>query len=454
MTRIRLISVADASRRKALFSSLLVLAAAVLLLNWSRASFATENPTSLERLQEQEVLLAELETAQGSLAPDLVTPLRTMIELLREQSEFERAAKVQERLLTVMEANAADQSPDWIPLLKELVASRINLEETSGVAELLRQLRILNAAGGDFPELVRAVELEAHWLMTEGAGTTREQRIRSFLRAQEIISNRFGFLIDELFDKDDPRVPLWMYHIAKNNFKLYELIDVGFEGNSRTLLRLLGPPSSGPFTVKVNYLDRIEDMEQFFATAGDLQAQAMARLYAADFALRSNRSAAFEMYGEAREMLLGAGVPEDRISLYFSRPQMIPASHFHLTLEEAIAGQEADLAAWRPEGKDVTHVATYTAWNDTTPVLAAPISDHVFWDSESSYYEAILRFNISESGSVSAVDILDFEPGDRGVRRSVRRAILNKQLRPAMEEGRGQRLRDVYMRVLIPRTEE
>ena len=454
MSRIRLISVADASRRKALFSSLLVLAAAVLLLNWSRASFAAENPTSLERLQEQEVLLAELETAQGSLAPDLVTPLRIMIELLREQSEFERAAEVQERLLTVMEANAADQSPDWIPSLKELVASRINLGETDGVAELLRQLRILNAASGDFPELVSTVELEAHWLMTEGAGTTREQRIRSYLRAQEIISNRFGLLIDELFENDDPRVPAWMYHAARYSYQLLELIDVGFEGDTRTLRRLTDPHPFGPLKVSMDILARIHDMEQIFATADNPQAAAMAKLYAADFALRFDQTAAFELYGEAREMLLGAGVPEDRISLYFSRPQMIPASHFHLTLEEAIAGQEADLAAWRPEGKDVTHVATYTAWNDTTPVLAAPISDHVFWDSESSYYEAILRFNISESGSVSAVDILDFEPGDRGVRRSVRRAILNKQFRPAMEEGRGQRLRGVYMRVLIPRTED
>jgi len=69
--------------------------------------------------------------------------------------------------------------------LREMIASRAGAGGTDGVGELLRQLRILNAAKGDWPELVHTVELEAHWLMTGGAGKTHGERIENFLRARK-----------------------------------------------------------------------------------------------------------------------------------------------------------------------------------------------------------------------------------------------------------------------------
>lgn len=454
MTRIRSISAAAASRWEPQFSCLRVLTAATLAL-WVSGGFAASDEDWLEQMQAQELLLTELESTRGPLDPELVAPLQTMIELMREQSEFERAAELLDRLLAVMETNAGEQSPDWIPALKEMVTSRVNSGETDGVEGLLRQMRILNAARHDYTELIRTIELEAHWLMTEGAGTVHAQRISSFIRAQEILTNRFAYLIGELFEQNDPRTVPWLYQVARNSFQLLELIDFDFRNNDHIQKELERQiPLLSEIRLRINYLIWIHEIGEHFSAVDDLEGQAMAKLYEADFVLFVNRSKAFELYAQAYEMLREADVPEERIRVYFSRPQLIPTSHFYSTLEEAIVKQDADLAAWRPEQQGVAHVGTFTAWNDTSPVLAMPVSDHAFWNPPSSYYQAILKLNISSSGSVSAVDMLEFEPEDREVRRKIRRAVQRKRFRPAMEEGRGQRLRDVHMRVLIPRGED
>ncbi len=428
--------------------------AAALTLIWSSGSLAAENPTPLELLQEQETVLGELESAQGALHPDLVTPLQAMVDLLREQSEFERAAELQEQMLEVMQANAGEQSPDWIPSLKEMVAGRANSGATDGVDDLLRGLRILNAAQHDYPELIRTIELEAHWLMTEGAGTTGEQRVKSFLRAQQVLANQYALLIGEFFDKNDPMIIPWMYHATLNNYQLGEMIMFlcAFDDYSRRRLEAQ-IPGVYYYTVKLGNLDWIRDIGEHYSAVDDLEGQAMAKIYEADFVLRASRSEAFELYENARELLREAGVPEERIGLYFSRPQLIPTSRFYPTLEEAIGKQEADIAAWSPEQQGAAHVGTFRAWNESVPAVAMPVSDHVFWDSSSNYYQVIVELNISSAGRVSAVGVIDMEPEDEEFQRYVRRAVLSKRFRPAMVEGRGQSLRDVQMRVLIPRTE-
>ena len=434
-----------------LFSNPGVITVVALAMIWSPVSFAAENPTPLELVQELETVLSELESAQGPLHPDLVAPLQTMVESLREQSEFERAAEMQDRMLDVMLANVDEQSPGWIPSLREMVADQAISSATDGVDDLLRSLRILNAAKGDLPELIHMIELEAHWLMTGGAGITREQRNRSFMRAQEILANRYEYLIGELFEKNDPRIIPWRYHLAKNKHQLGELLTFEYGVDNRTRKSLeVQFPQFFYYELKLNSPSYLQDIGELFSVADDLEGQAMAKIYEADLTLPTSRSRAFELYGEAQEMLRAAEVPEERIRLYFSRPQLIPISRFHSTLEEAIAQQEADLAAWRPEQQGEIHIGTFSAWNETSPVLAAPDSDHVFWDSSSTYSELTVEFNISSAGRTSSVGFLDEEADDEEIRRRVRRVVLSKRFRPAMVEGRGQRLRDVQMRVLLP----
>lgn len=436
--------------------------AAALTLIWSSGSLAAENPASLEQLQEQEMLLGELESAHGSLNPSLVRPLRNMIEMLREQSEFERAAEFQQRLLSVIEANASRQSPDWIPMLKGMVVDQVNSGDTGGVSDLLQQLRTLTAARNDPVALVQTVELQAHWLLTGGAGATHEDRIDNFLAARDLITNDFVYLIRELFDENDPIIVPWIYQVALIQHQTVELLLSGSGIGSRTSHKLdtytaAKPSGSAPIHGFMQHsLNWVQEIGKIMTANGDIEGQAMAKLYEADLEFRVrnyklNRAVVFRKYEEARELLREAEVPEERISLFFSRPRLAPFNRFYPTLEEAIASEEMDLAAWRPEQESTIHAGVFRAWNGSAPRLIEPISDHVFWNPSSNPYQVDLRFNLNSQGIVSSLEVLNVEPADSAIRKRVRQTVKNSRFLPIMEENRRRGVRDIHMRVLVPR---
>ncbi len=73
--------------------------AAAFALTWSPGGFAASDEEWLERMQVQENLLEELQSARGPTDLSLVEPLQAMIVLLRERSEYGRVAELQEHQL-------------------------------------------------------------------------------------------------------------------------------------------------------------------------------------------------------------------------------------------------------------------------------------------------------------------------------------------------------------------
>ena len=198
-------------------------------------------------------------------------------------------------------------------------------------------------------------------------------------------------------------------------------------------------------------MEKTAEMAEILAQAGDIEAQAMAKIYRADFQLLADWASAFKEYDEAIDLLLEAEVPVERIAHFFSRPQLLPLSRFYATLEEAIAHQDAEFHSWRPDSEDANHVAPFAAWNVSAPNVREPLSDNAFWDTSSDFYQFDLEFNIGSRGDVSAVEVLNDESGDRRVRRMALVSVAKQRFRPALVDGRRQRLRDVQMRFLIPR---
>ncbi len=444
------------------FSRYLPICLAACFAFWTTQGFAEEDADRLERLQAQEEILAELESAHGSLNPSLVRPLRNMIEMLRELSEFERAAELQQRLLKVMETNASRQTPDWIPMLKDMVVDQVNSEETGGVSDLLQQLRTLTAARNDPVALVQTVELQAHWLLTGGAGTTHRERVDNFFEARDLLQHDYAYLIRELFDESDPENIHRMYRIALIHNQTANLLlsDYGIGSRAEHKLESFDGVSRLSKTSTSYSLGWVRAIYDALSATGDLEAQAMAKIYEGDFYVtyvtrpQDYSTTPIEKYMEGRELLREAGVSEERIALFFNRPQVVPVRRFHATLEEAIAQQEADLAAWRPEREGAIHAPLFRAWNGSAPRLMEPVSDHVFWDQPAKYFNVDMEFNINGFGrSISPVRVLSASTTDREIQNRVRRAVQGMRFRPILENNRGQRLRDVQMRVLIPRTE-
>lgn len=443
---------------------------------------AEDNAHWLEQMQAQEEALAELESLNGPFDPSLIEPLQAMIRLLEEQSEHERIAELQERQLALMRTNLGLENPQLIPLLEDMVLTRIAIGEFDGVTDNLQMIRNVSANVEDPEVLLRAIDALAYWYLTGGAGNRDRRRAVNFFEARELIEEVEDIAL-ELHGENDPALVPWLYLGAMNLYQLVGLLNSG-EGSSgptiRELVRYDGgmklrtsargftfnPITSNTVTPVIEagelvgemYLreamGKIEDMADIFEAEGNSEGRAMAMIYRSDFQLLMNLGTAFSRYRDAQELLREAGIAEERIDLYFSRPQLLPVNRFHATLEEAIAEQEAELALWRPEREDAINVPPYTAWDEDAPNVREPVSDNAFWELAIDYHQVDVEFNISSRGRVSSVDIVAAEPDDRGSRRYARNGVRDLRFRPVLVEGRGQRLRDVQMRVLLPRRED
>ncbi len=438
------------------------------------SGFAATDEEWLEQMQVQENLLEELRSTRGPTDLSLIEPLQAMIALLGERSEYGRVAGLQELQLELMRINYGPESGELIPLLREMVLNGVEAGDGEGVGNLLRQLRVVSSAQGDPVALLEAIELQAYWHKTGGAGQTHKQRVVSFYEAHELF-DELEIVLNDVFDEDDPAIVPWLYRAYLNKFHLLGLLNsdravravareelawregadalwaIGRSTAGANASRTAGRWAGGRFIPEA--LETVEKVTEIFEGGGDPEAQAMATIYEADFHLLMNWASAWKKYDEARELLREAGVPDERISLFFSRPQQIPYSRFYPTLEEAIAHQETELSRWRPAQEDAAHVAEFTAWSESVPNIRSPISDHVFWNVAPRYYEAELDININSVGFVQHVDVLAFEPENNDVRYRLRRTAEDLRFRPIMEGNRRRRMHDVHIRVLIPRSE-
>ena len=449
---------------------------------FSLAAVAAEDADWLAQMQAQEAILAELESGNGPFDPSLIEPISAMIRLLEQQSDHQRIAELQERQLSVMRTNLGLENPEVLPLLRDMVRTRIALGDADAVGDQMQMIRNL-AARQDGPEaLLQTLDFLAYWYLTAGAGNSNRDRARNFFEARELIEDAEDHAIEE-YGEDNPQAVPWLYLGAMNLYQLVALLNSEQGMVSPTVRELVrhdgamklrssargfsfNPVNSATFTPVVErgelvgelYLrearGKIDDIAGIFEATGNAEAEAMAIVYRSDFQLLLGQGTAFSRYREAMEMLRGAGVAEERIRLFFSRPQALPLSRFFPTLEEAIAHQEAELAVWQPEDADAVHVAPFPAWDETAPNMRAPISDNTFWEFVPDIHVMELEFNINSRGGVSAVDILNAAPDDHRSRRLAREAARQLRFRPAMEEGRGQRLRDVQMQFLLPRRDD
>ena len=436
------------------------------------SGFAATDEEWLEQMQVQENLLEEIRSTRGPTDLSLIEPLQAMIALLGERSEYGRVAELQELQLELMRINHGPESAELTSLLREIVLVGVEAGDRVAVSDHLQQLRVISSAQGDPVALLEAIELQAYWHKTGGAGQTHKQRVVSFFEAHELF-DELEILLDDVFDAGDPAIVPWLYRAYMNKYHLIGMLNsdrevraiareelawregadalwaIGRSTAGTNASRTAGRWAGGRFIPEARQL--ITRMIDVLETAGDFEAQAMAKIYEADFELLLNWASAWDKYSEARELLRAAGVTEERISLFFSRPQQIPYSRFYPTLEEAIAHQESQLSRWRPTREDIAHVAEFTAWSESVPNIRSPISDHVFWNEAPSYYEAELDININSVGFVQHVDVLAFEPENNDVRYRLRRTAEDLRFRPIMEGNRRRRMHDVHIRVLIPR---
>lgn len=448
------------------------------------------------RLLEPLAGLAELQFERGDFDAAAAT-LRRQLQITRNTFGFEdsRLLPLVDSLVRIEIARSDwQQVADYLDLRSQIFIGSFDESRTLEEGEDLLNLEDVAAR----MELANALSLQSGWLMQQVALTPTRDAIDSFFDAREL-DERVSDLAEDVIESLEslPRenssaaefllltqwLPL-MYRQSVNDYSLVQLLNAqsGFsydtidylvrrEGGAINKLSSPGFSArsiSGPMNripmlengdpIGVGYLrdgyfgvrkmdirlsDFLERQLAVGASDNDLastrQALAAARIYRGDYLLLQNRGSGIREYREAYQLLLESGVDQVEIDSYFARPALIPAAQLRLTFDE--------LKADKSESECLPN---FTALSDRLATLAAPSDDTSAWAIELPHAEITVRFGVSRRGKATGVQIDEVGAEDAGLRRAVNRAMKDLQFRPAIADGRSQRLRDQCLLFRIP----
>ncbi len=469
------------------FLFLLVKSVCLLVLLQAQLSIAAEDALvarsndMLQELDSYRAQLEELESLFGPYHSSLLEPLESMVSLLTSEGQYQQAADLQNRQLQVMRTVLGFEHPDLIPLLQAIIDNQIRLGNWEQISDQLEHVRhVTGAASGEGSvELLSVIDNQAYWYLNRVNLDGREDRAKNFMAARRLY-REMEKLAEELFQEDSPELIPWYYKRAFNKYQLVELLNAsdGVSGDALGRLiredgmaklenargpRLLNPDSlfglgrqipvvDGDSPLGEAYLrdayNLLGDIKEIAEAQGDLEAQAMAEIYRGDFLILRDRGNGLRYFRRAKTMLLEAGIAEETVDQFFSRPAVIPFDKFFSRLDDAIAYQQLALQRIEDPGPEVMHLGVFTAWNESMSSTPKPIADNALLEVELSYNQVDLRFDVTSRGRTSSREVLNAAPPERSVEREALRALREMHFRPAIIDDRARRARDIQIRYL------
>jgi len=435
---------------------------------------------SAEQLAAYEQQIENLEFEFSPYHPSLIEPLESMIELLIESENYERVLELQNRQLQVMRTGLGFEHPDLIPLLQSMMSTQMALGDWEGISDQLDHIRHLQSTmDGDNTELIlSAIQDQIDWLFSRITIETdsRREQVRNFFKVRDLYKE-IEDLAEDAYGEDSIEAAPWLYKVAHNEYHLVRFLNASrgvgsesidrlvrqegtfkLESQNRSGLRsgsLFGNSSVTPVVDKgrpigdrylrdgYSMINKIQDAVE---ENGDIEAQAMLKIYRSDFQLLADRGTAIRGYREARDMLLEAGIAEEEVLWFFERPTVIPMETLHLNFADAVAELRGRIEPLASEIGEEMHLGLFTAWTrelDSTPM---PQAKNSFWELDYPLKFADVSFSVNSRGRASSVDVLATGPSELESKRSVWRSVRDMHFRPAMIDNKARRVKDVHLR--------
>ncbi|MFM1897432.1 MAG: hypothetical protein RLZZ385_2506 [Pseudomonadota bacterium] len=419
-----------------------------------------EDDTALQiSNRQQEVIeqyrsqLAELEGRLGPYDAALRETLESLADALIDAGDFDLAQGLLDRRLQLLRTLEGPENPAQLPVLEEMIANNIRRGEWQDVTrhfEFSAWIQEQNPAN-DLAQRLQARNDVAHWFLTAVSLDDPRNRIRNFTAAMEI-HNRIVFEMEDAVGKDSAALIPWLYRHALNQYRIYGFLqaedELGYDAFQEIQKGFLADEDY--LRRALNTVKRIRDIVE---QEDDLEAQAMALIYDADFQMLGDMGTAMHRYRQAAEKLLAAGFSQAAVDDFFATPVALPIEVYYTRLADMQAharrGSLPD-AAFGPLEADSVNLGQFTAWNESLPFLAQPATPAAAGNLELPYREVDVQFRINSRGQVSAPEVLRAEPDQVRIRRDAMEAVRKMQFRPAIVTGRGRRVDPVVMRYRYP----
>ncbi|MFK7865293.1 MAG: energy transducer TonB [Pseudohongiellaceae bacterium] len=465
------------------FTSIVLISLLAVQLGQVHGAEMPELQRSQEMLREIQRISVEIERIESESGPysgDLLSPLQSLVELNQTENDFQEVARLQARQLQIMRAELGLDHSDNIALVESIAATNIRLGAWEQVADNLEHIRYLqgvNSAGK--PELLlKAVATQASWLMAQTVVGENRRRPRELLKARELF-DELKDLAEDAYGEDSPEMAPWLYARALHLYKLVAILNSRNGLASDTLERLIQvdgvgrlqaynsraglfntfqfgrnnqvPVLDGDSLVGEAYLrDGLSELRQIsenFEAQGNIEAQAMAEIYSGDFRVLTDLGSGRKSYNKARDLLLEVGISQQRVTDFFSHPQVIPKEKFVTSFAEA---EELQKKAFRTSiSEEGGLVLEFVAQQEDAPTVAmsSDYSDRWGFEIPSDFVE--MSFTVSSRGVVSSADFLAATSNDKGLRRKAMRAVRGLKFRPRFEGEKSVRTKAVRLQYRV-----
>ena len=342
--------------------------------------------------------ILEIETREGPFSPFLSEHLVGLGMAYSKLGQEEEALQVYQRALLINRSNRGLHNLGQQPILERIIETHETLGRHEALNNNYNYLLWLYQRNydRDDPTLLPTLVRVAAWKLKAFAREPTENAIDHLFDAEKLFNQSL-----EIIQANPQMEPLvardYLYAIAKANF------GVGFFASSYKIGR-----------------DALQANIDLHQVNKDLSKTSMAEAYAllGDWEMRFNkRGSAAKNYRSAYQLLSQGEQPNlEALQRLFGEPRSL----VRLNVPEA-AGQDPSTVSANREGSD-----------SNSEFRLAQIEQLVTEDTDF----VLAEFDVSSSGRVSDLDILETNPKDNVTfRRNVRQMILNVPFRPRLENG-------------------
>ena len=431
-----------------------------------------------EQLISYQQQIEDLEYEFGPYHSSLIEPLQSMIDLLNKRQDYEQVVQLQNRQLQAMRTELGFEHPDLIPLLESIMATQLALGNWEEISDQLDHIRHLKASiGNDNAELLlTAIQDQIDWLYSRISVEDRREQVRNFFKIRDFYEE-IEDIVEETYGEESSEAAPWLYKVAYNEYHLVQFLNAPRGLGSETIDRLVrregtfGLDRSNRSSFRSTYffgnssvtpvVDKgrpigdaymrdgysvINKIQDGLEETADLEAQAMIKIYRADYQLLADRGRAIRGYREARDMLLEAGMAEGDVRWFFERPMVIPAQKLHLNFADALAERKQGIEASASSSDEVIHLGVFTSWSEALESTPMPVYEDPFWQIDHDFIYADVSFSVNSRGKASSVDVLATVPDELETKRSIWRSVRDIHFRPAIIDNKARRVKDVRMR--------
>lgn len=471
------------SFRKFVLSALLVFCSSVFPVSlFAQADKAGEDVQNYQRQ------LSELEQSDGPFGSALIEPLTGLVSAHQKDGNYLSALDEQRRLIQIVRTEYGFSDRRLLPLLRTQLEIELSLGGTESVSDIFDHMRFVQSSAGDEnpEELLSIIDEQAYWSLLRIFFDRSREGVKQFFLARELIEQQID-IAGKLFGEADERLAPWSYRKAVNNFRLVQLLNVSNGLSYETIDRLYredgalalqdrdapfffgrGRGSITPTIQKGSmlgqrYLDKsyrlVKDIDEILERKASLlkaakgpvylralETQAMAKIARGDFQQLLGRGTSVRDYRAAEELLVEAGVDSTLIEDFFSVPEPLPGHSLHSSLQGALNAREVS----DQHGSDRLFLGTFTGWAENIGFSPMPVAPDSFPDLALEFGELEVSLSISRRGRASSVKVSGGNELPRRSRNQAVRAVRKIPFRPAIVDGKTQRITNASLVYRIP----